>query len=196
MSLIRKPAAAEQESSLRRAAETTIAKGRAMRDVGKELGSGTRRVVSKLAQMWLLVGFTFGELMVSSVGAKIIGLTIMAPFWYLVLRRRDTPIRGSSSSTNDFHGYAKLARPDGTRKGGAGQLHAVGVASVAMVCAGPSGRGTASTPSPDVVDSGFDPDAAIARYLVKRDAELSQPLASYDVATPQYQRPQFGTRRA
>ena len=343
MSLIRKPPAAEQESSLRRAAEATLAHGRAVRDVGQEVGSGTRRLVSKVAQMWLLVGFTFGALMASSVGAKLLGLTIMAPFWYFVLRRRERPVPGGGSQAK-FNGSADFAAPAGFRKAGGSmqsfyyrrgknmagalmlaalalltgkwglspghhtslifaavcalgavacamhamnggpalaydrsgitmrsmfggleqvpwhsvqsidikvltlrylgiipisrneilnvrcdggmfgtrklriapkalqlppggsiqllamlrqaQLDAVGVAGVAMAGAGPTGWGAADTKSPNGGDSGFDPDAAIARYLAKRDAEHSPPAALKDIAPAQYQRPQFGRRRA
>jgi hypothetical protein len=89
VSLIRKPAEAEQESSFRRAAEATIASGRMVRDAGREFGSQTRRTAGKTAQIYLLVMFTFGAVMASSVGAKLLGLTIMAPFWYLALRKRN-----------------------------------------------------------------------------------------------------------
>ena len=88
MSLIRKPAEAERESSFRRAAEATIANGRMVRDSGRELGGQARRSVGKIACFYLLVVFTFGALMADSAGAKLLGLTIMAPFWYFVLRKR------------------------------------------------------------------------------------------------------------
>ena len=58
MSLIRKPAEAERESSFRRAAEATIASGRMVRDSGRELGGQARRSVGKIACFYLLVVHT------------------------------------------------------------------------------------------------------------------------------------------
>jgi hypothetical protein len=99
VSLIRKPAEAERESSVRRAAETAIAGGRVVRDAGREIGTKTRRTTSKVAQYYLLGMFTFGAVMASSVGAKLLGLAIMAPFWYLVLRKRKQPAAQPAAQT-------------------------------------------------------------------------------------------------
>ena len=66
------------------------------------------------------------------------------------------------------------------------RLEDVGVVGVAMAVAGPQGWGAA--------DTGFDSDAAIARYLERRDAEPSQPVAPKDVAFTQVGLPQFGKR--
>jgi hypothetical protein len=86
VSLIRKPSAAERESSVRRVAEDAIASGRVLRNAGRNAGQRAGRGAGKIATFWLLTMFTFGALTASSFGAKLLGLIIMAPFWYFAWR--------------------------------------------------------------------------------------------------------------
>ena len=106
MSLIRKPPAAERESSLRRAAEGTIATGKAVYSVGNQIGVRTARGGGKAVQIWLLGAFTFGALTASSFGAKVLGLLIMAPFWYFALRSRKRPAAADSESASSVWAQA------------------------------------------------------------------------------------------
>lgn len=75
-------------------------------------------------------------------------------------------------------------------------LEAVGPAGIAMAGAGPNGWGVSSS-TPAAEEAGFDPDAAIARYLASKDAERAQPgeLGSAPSRAP-VQRPVFGRRTA
>ncbi|MEO7634930.1 MAG: hypothetical protein ABIS38_04710 [Sphingomicrobium sp.] len=79
-------------------------------------------------------------------------------------------------------------------------LAAVGEAGVVMAGAGPRGWGVESArpaPSDETPGSGFDPDAAIARYLAAKQAtgESQQP-APQSRLNPAIQRPTFGRRTA
>ena len=80
--MIRKPAAAERESSVRRAAEAAVEGGRILHNATTRAPRGVSKGVLPL----MLVMFTFGALTASSFGAKILGLIIMAPFWYFAWR--------------------------------------------------------------------------------------------------------------
>ena len=80
--MIRKPAAAERESSVRRAAEVAVEGGRILHNASVRAPRGISRGVLPL----MLVMFTFGALTASSFGAKILGLAIMAPFWFFAWR--------------------------------------------------------------------------------------------------------------
>jgi hypothetical protein len=82
------------------------------------------------------------------------------------------------------------------------QLSAVGPAGVAMAGADRTGWGV---PSKSVVErdetakSGFDADAAIARYLASKDAAqnaMAAPLPKAPAAAAAQQRPVFGRRQA
>lgn len=63
------------------------------------------------------MAFTFCAIMASGFGAKVLGLIIMAPLWYFVLRRRSRTTPGGSSQIN-FNASTELAVPDGSRKVG------------------------------------------------------------------------------
>ena len=85
----------------------------------------------------------------------------------------------------------------------AAHVAAVGEARVAMAGAGPKGWGADSAASlgggaaPAASDEGgeFDPDAALARYMARREkAEAAAPAAAPPVAVPA--RPAFGRKRS
>jgi hypothetical protein len=79
------------------------------------------------------------------------------------------------------------------------QLAAIGAAGVAMAGAGQKGWGVPSksrTDSDDALGSGFDADAAIARYLASKHAGQGAPMPSQPTATAVPQRPVFGRRQA
>ncbi|WP_205478927.1 hypothetical protein [Sphingomonas arenae] len=87
MSLICKPTAAEQASPLRRAAEAGLRSGRQLHEAGRATSEVAKRGASKAASLWLLAMFTFGALTASSTGAKLFGLLLMSPFYYLAWRK-------------------------------------------------------------------------------------------------------------
>jgi hypothetical protein len=76
----------------------------------------------------------------------------------------------------------------------AAHVEAVGVAGVAMAGAGPRGWGVDTSPKEEPA-SGFDPDAALARYLASKEPDTQPQPASVAPArmvTPQ--RPVFGRK--
>jgi len=80
------------------------------------------------------------------------------------------------------------------------QLTAIGPAGVAMAGAGKSGWGVPAKPAierDEPSESGFDADAAIARYLASKQAVETAPVAAHvqAVARANPQRPVFGRRQ-
>jgi hypothetical protein len=82
VSLIRKPVAAERESRSRHVAEEVFEATRKVQNASDY----ARRGASKAVLALMLVGFTFGAITASSLGAQMLGLLIMAPFWYFAWR--------------------------------------------------------------------------------------------------------------
>jgi len=77
---------------------------------------------------------------------------------------------------------------------------AIGPAGVAMAGAGKSGWGVPAKPAierDEPSESGFDADAAIARYLASKQAVETAPVAAHvqAVARANPQRPVFGRRQ-
>jgi hypothetical protein len=87
VSLIRKPRSIERASPLRRAAEKGLYGGRQLRATVRATADVAGRGLSKAAKVWLLVVFTFGALTASSAGAKLLGLLLLSPFYYLAWRK-------------------------------------------------------------------------------------------------------------
>jgi hypothetical protein len=75
-------------------------------------------------------------------------------------------------------------------------IDAVGVAAAAMAAAGSQGWGIETPPVlPEVPDSGFDPDAALARYQAAQQQQIREAQPTLAVARPAMpQRPTFGRR--
>ena len=79
------------------------------------------------------------------------------------------------------------------------QFAAVGATGVAMAGAGQNGWGVPHKSKDDPQqpsESGFDADAAIARYLASKKAEESAPMQVQATAPVMPQRPVFGRRQA
>jgi hypothetical protein len=77
----------------------------------------------------------------------------------------------------------------------AAHVEAVGVAGVAMAGAGRHGWGSApANVRNEEQESGFDPDAAIARYLASKEVGQSEPAQVPVSRPPMPQRPAFGRR--
>jgi hypothetical protein len=75
----------------------------------------------------------------------------------------------------------------------AAHVEAVGVAGVAMAGAGPRGWGVDTSPKEEPA-SGFDPDAALARYLASKEPEARQPASPSPATMAVPQRPVFGRK--
>ncbi|WP_028969174.1 hypothetical protein [Sphingomonas sp. URHD0057] len=75
-------------------------------------------------------------------------------------------------------------------------VDAVGVAAAAMAAAGSQGWGIETRlAQPEIADSGFDPDAALARYQAAQQRQVREPHPAAAVARPAVpQRPTFGRR--